>query len=383
MKAATFFVKKRNMKHMIVSTPDVEKQLNDFKGEAGLSREIKKLIQAKFKAFSVFRIEAESGNGSSFLLHAIANEFRKEGMSFSFLHFEQGNNFEELTEYHLSNVLTSPFVLIDNLHFIVENELQKEKLGKFLEAFAAKKGTLIYASRKLEGLVNQDYFDAYFTEATLNVQLEPVPSAVRKEWASEKLNELTSEKIPEEIFVEESSNRDFLLALKPYIDEFKFNQGANFKELRLQENKLKDLEMQQLKIKLSLLELNTLKHQAMRGQEYELAADLRYEQNKLNEKLSCIHDEMQAMQITPKPSEKAMRLFMYHTSLKKQLVSDRDSFYSAIEWMQSEIENLQTALKEKNVDTDKNERLNITKQIVNWMDTLDKFHVMNTNARAK
>ena len=153
--------------------------------------------------------------------------------------------------------------------------------------------------------------------------------------------------------------------------------------MRLQENKLKDLEMQQLKIKLSLLELNTLKHQAMRDQGYELAADLRYEQNKLNEKLSSIHDEINAMQITPKPSEKAMRLFMYHTSLKKQIVSERDSFYSAIEWMQTEIENLQTALKEKNVETDKNERLNITKHIVNWMDTLDKFHVMNTNARAK
>jgi hypothetical protein len=371
------------MKHMIVSTPDVEKQLNDFKGEAGLTREIEKLIQAKFQAFSVIRIEAESGNGSSFLLHAIANEFRKEGSSFAFLHFEQVNNFEELTEYHISSVLTSPFVFIDNLHFIVENEAQKEKLGKFLQAFAAKNGILIYASRKLENLVTQDYFDAYFSEATLNVQLEPVTSSVRKVWASEKLNELTSEKIPEEIFLKESSNRDFLLTLKPYIDEFKFHQGTNFKELRLQEYQLKDLEMQRLKIKLSLLELNTLKYQALRDQGYEVAADLRYEQNKLNEKLSRIHEEMNAMQITPKPSEKAMRLFIYYASLKKQMDSDRDSFYSAIEWMQTEIENLQKELKEKNVDTDKSERLRITKQIVNWLDTLDKFHVMNTNARAK
>jgi len=383
MKAPSFFVKKRNMKHMIVSTPDVEKQLNDFKGEAGLTREMEKLIQAKFQAFSVIRIESESGNGSSFLLHAIANEFRKEGTSFSFLHFEQGNNFEELTEYHISSVLTSPFVFIDNLHFIVENEAQKEKLGKFLQTFAAKNGTFIYASRKLENLVTQDYFDAYFSEATLNVQLEPVTSSVRKVWASEKLNEGTSENIPDEIFLKESSNRDFLLALKPYIDEFKFHQGTNFKELRSQEYQLKDLEMQRLKIKLSLLELNTLKHKALRDQGYEVAADLRFEQNKLNEKLSRIHEEMDAMQITPKPSEKAMRLFIYYSSLKKQMDSDRDSFYYAVEWMQTEIEKLQKELKEKNVDTDKNERLRITKKIVNWLDTLDKFHVMNTNARAK
>jgi hypothetical protein len=99
--------------------------------------------------------------------------------------------------------------------------------------------------------------------------------------------------------------------------------------------------------------------------------------------LGLIYEEINAMPITPKPSEKAMRLFIYYSSLKKQMDLDRDSFYSAIEWMQTKIENLKMEMKEKNVDSDKNERLEITKNMVNWIDTLDKFRLLNKNARAK
>ena len=89
--------------------PNLEfiKQLSTFKAEAELLKEVKHQLYCQFEGFSVIRVESDSGNGSSHLLHAIANHLLQNGNSTAYFHFKEGDSFINLTSYHLNNLLNA------------------------------------------------------------------------------------------------------------------------------------------------------------------------------------------------------------------------------------------------------------------------------------
>jgi hypothetical protein len=360
---------------MILNTPNIEMQLADFKGEESLIKELRGYLLNQFEGFSTVRIAADSGNGSSFLLHSIGNELRKAGIMISFLHFTEEDKFDDLTKYHLSDILSSPIVFIDNLHFVLENFEQKEKLGAFLKELGERNGKLIYACKNEDRLENKLFVDKSFSDSTLNFHLEPLLNNQRKIWATEKLNEYEVGKLPEELFSIKNSNSDFLKSLQPFIDEYKFDHGMNYKDIRQLEAKLNDLEVRMLRNRLATLELESVKGIVIKEQQYEKAADIRDQQNVLSAELDEIRNELDSLKITPKPSESAMRLYIYYRSLLSTFKVDEESLFYAVELMKNELDQLKIKKKELDIESDKNERLQVFQEIVNWTDTLNRFYL--------
>lgn len=348
-------------------------QFKNFKGDKHLINELKGYLAKQFEGFSTIRIESQSGNGSSYLLNAIANELCKQRQKFSFLQFTQEHNFDELTKYHLSSILSSPIVLIDNIHFLMGHIDQMEKLGEFFKELSDRKAKLIYSSRIEERLENKLFIDNCFREANLNFHLNPVSLEDRKNWAKELLDESMVQNLPQELFELKNSNRDFLNLLKPYINEFKLNKGTNYSEIRKQEERLFDIEVRILRNKLSALELQPVKSAIIREQKYEKAADIREQQKLLYSELDEIREELDSLNIMPRPSEAAMRLYINYLSLKKSLKVHEEAFFSSIEFMKNRLEELDFKKKELDIESNKNERLKVFQEFVDWKDTLNRF----------
>jgi protein-arginine kinase activator protein McsA len=361
------------MKHMIVSNPKADLQLNRFKGNDALIGDLHGYLNSEFEGISTLRIESLSGNGSSFLLHAIANELKSRGARLSFLQFTEEEGFDELTSYHINEVLSSPIVCMDNLHFVLKNAQQKEKLGLFLRELAARNGKLFYAYKHEERSDNKLFIEKSFSQTNLTFHLEPISSNDRKLWAIELLNKATSDKIPQELFDVKNSNKEFLQSLQPIIQQHKEELGINHREIRAQQETLHNLEVRLLKVKLEILELHQIKNAVIRDQQYEKAADIREQQKSLYSKLEEIKKELDALEIAPKPSEAAMRLYIQYTSLQKTFQIDEEVLLNTIDVMNEKLNELNCMKKSLNPEFQKNERLALFQKIAAWTDTLARF----------
>jgi hypothetical protein len=363
------------MKHLIIGTPKVEMQLKTFRGSEKLMNELKELINVRFDGVSTVRIASTEGNGKSYLLNAIANELRKEGIRISFLNLSSDGGFNDLTEYQLNPILRSPFVFIDNLQFVFKNFEQQEKFQIFLKELAARNGKLIYTYNEEDRTENRLFVDAYFSDLHLPFYLPPIGVDDRKKWAIEKLNDAIVDKIPEAFFTLKNSNRDFLHSIEPFILQYKSDNGINFKEIRLLEHKLHVLEIRMLRNKLAILELQPVKNVLIREERYENAADIRQQQKALITELDDIRDELDSLKILPKPSEAAMRLYIYYISLQNSFKLHEEALFEAVAFIKNQLNDLNSKKKELNFETDKNERLSVFLEIVKWTETLNRFYV--------
>jgi hypothetical protein len=364
---------------MILTTPSVEMQLASFKGNEKLINEIKQYLKAELSGVSAIRIESASGNGSSFLLHSVANELRRGGQRISFLHLTAENKLDELTSYHISDILSYPIVFIDNVHFALDNIQHKEKFGELLHELSERNLKLIYSCRSENNIENQLFIDAYFSEKKLHFRLDPITIYERREWAIEKLSELSVSNIPEDIFSASNSNFDFIQSLTPFLEEYKLEHGTNFKQLRHQEVQLYNFEIRILKLRLATLELQPVKDAVIREQRYEKAADIREQQKYLKAELELIRNELDLLTITPKSSEAAMRLYIYYVSVQNKFKLHEEALFHAVEVMKSKLDDLNAKKKELDIYSDKQERKKVFQEIVNWTDTLNRFYVKSSN----
>jgi hypothetical protein len=361
------------MKHMIVCTPNIEKQLTRFIGDQKLINDLLGYIDTRFEGFSVIQITSDTGNGSSYLLHAIGNELRKKGVKISLLHFTNEHNINELTNYHLNDIFNSSFVLMDNLHFVLENKAYNDTLAAFLKDLNVHNCKVIYACKQEDNLTKNHFVENSFSDATLNFHLEPIPATERKKWAIEKMSNKIITTIPDDFFTNNNSNRDFLNSLQPYIDNQMIDSGLNHKEIRILNDKLSALEVRMLQNRLANLELNPAKNSAIYEQEYEKAADIREQQHLLSTELAQIKLELDALSITPKPSNSAMRLFIYYSTLQHTFKAHETALLESIDFMKNKLEQLNESKKVLDIESNKEERLKVFQAIVDWTETLNRF----------
>lgn len=363
------------MKHLIVTHPRVEKQLSTIQLEPELLEELKHQLHCQFEGFSIVRVESDPGNGSSHLLHAIANHLRQNGNSTAFFHFAEGDSFINLTSYHLNNLHTRPFVFMDNIHHTTASSYERDELLKFLQLVADNNGTLIYSCETEEALDNCLEIEKPFSGPSLAFYLKALKREDKLKWGKKLLDEKAVEELDQAFFDDSISNAQFLKSLSPFIEQNAKEFGNNYAILRQQEEALCQLEIRMLRTQLAILELEPKKSAIIRNQQYEKAADIRQEQRELAEELETIEQELAALSIQPKPSQKAMNLYIHSLKIEKCLNANKDSFLSAIDTIKGKLEEINEQKKELALESEKALRQRVFHDSVNWSNVLERYTI--------
>jgi predicted nucleic acid-binding Zn-ribbon protein len=126
---------------------------------------------------------------------------------------------------------------------------------------------------------------------------------------------------------------------------------------------------------LAILELETKKNEIIRDQQYEKVADIRQEQRVLADELDAIENELAALSIQPKPSQKAMNLYIHSLKIEKCLNANKDSFLSAIDTIKGKLEEINEQKKELTLESDKALRRRVFQDNVNWTNVLERYTI--------
>ncbi len=363
------------MKHLIVTQPRIEKQLSNVYLEAELLETLKHQLNCQFEGFSIVRIESDRGNGSSHLLHAIANHLRQNGSSTAFFQFKEGDSFINLTSYHLNNLHKVPFVFMDNVHHILSSTYERNELLKFVQLVAENNGVLLYSCETEEALDNRLQIEKPFNGASLAFYLKALKSNDKIKWAEKLLDEKTVEELDPTLFDEGISNANFLKSLKPFIEKRAIEFGNNSAILRQQEETLYQLELRMLRTQLAILELEPKKKEIIYNQHYEKAADVREEQRRLAAELEAIEHELALLSIQPKPSQNAMNVYIHSLKIENCLNANKRAFLSGIHTINEKLEEINEQKKELTIESDKSLRRRVFQDSVNWTNVLERFTI--------
>lgn len=363
------------MNHLIVTHPRVEKQLSTILLEPELLEELKHQLNCQFEGLSIVRVESDPGNGSSHLLHAIANQLRHVGSSTAFFQFKEGDSFINLTSYHLNNLHNAPFVFMDNIHHILATAYERDELLNFLQLVADNNGTFIYSCATEESLDNRLRIEKPFSGPSLALYLKALNREDKLKWAKKLLDEKTVEELDQALFDDSLSNANFLTSLAPYIEQQATEFGNNYALMRLQEEALHQLEIRMLRTQLAILELEPKKNEIIRDQQYEKAADIRQEQRALADELEAIENELASLSIQPKPSQKAMNLYIHSLKIENCLNANKKAFLTAIDTIKVKLEEINEQKKELTLESEKALRQRVFKDSVNWTNVLERYSI--------
>ncbi len=365
------------MKNIIIHPPHVDKQLSTFKASIELLNLLNHEIDHKFEGYSIVRIESETGNGSSHLLHGIANQLRSERNSVSFFRFKKGDSFSDLTPYHLNNIHNIPFVFMDNIHHVWKSDEERNQLLEFLKLLDKNKGVFFYSCQTDEEFVFPLMIEEVFSGKSMSVSLKALTEAEKIEWAQQLLNEMIVAELPNDLFEDSTSNENFLKSLAPYIEQHSINQGTNYAKIKQQNEALFQLEVRMLRTQLAILGLEPLKRDNIQKENYEKSAGIRHEQIKLAEELENIEKNLKALCIQPRPSRMAMNLYIYSLKIEKCLNANKDAFLFAIKTIDDKLVDLEQRKKELTLDSDKTIRLAVFQEIVDWSKVRESYTIDN------
>jgi hypothetical protein len=146
-------------------------------------------------------------------------------------------------------------------------------------------------------------------------------------------------------------------------------------EIQLLNDKLSTLEVSMLQNRLAILELIPVINSAVQKQDYEKAAKISKQKRLLTDELTQIKTELDALTITPKPLQSAMHLFIFYNTLQLTFNAHQTAIFESIDIMKNKLEQLNESKKELDIKSDKEERLKVFQEIVDWTETLKYFSV--------
>ena len=361
------------MKRMILTTPNHQWQLPYFICQDDLHQQLQELITNRFDPYALVRIESAPGNGSSFLLHALANQLKLKGEHIAFLHFEKDDDFSELNEYLFSKLAAVKFVFIDNLHHVLADSKNWDRLRELLQPIDRNKAKLIYSTESQETQEDNQKLETIFGTPAFCIDLAPLQATKRSDWAKILLKQDNIAFIPMEIFEEKNSNAEFLESLTPYLEQVETASGRNTSQMREQEMILQELELRYTKASLALQEIRPIKSKIIRNQEYEKAADIRQTEKKYMFEIAQIRNELDELSIEPKPSKHAMDVYHQYLRLKTILEAYECSFIDMVQTIRNQIEVLNARKLELNVREHAAERKELFENLVSWMHVLSHY----------
>jgi hypothetical protein len=230
---------------------------------------------------------------------------------------------------------------MDNVELLMANEQNPKKLIEFIGDLERKDITLIYACHSTELPASVKAMNEVFSSTSLIINLPPISDQERIKWAESYLEQIVINRIQKDLIGEKLSNAEFIKKLDYHIKKQEIILGTNYEEIREQYAELKKQELRLLQNKLAILELEPLKLSMISKQEYELAATLREQERELLAVNDKILNELTRLNISPKPSEKAMEVYVYFSSLVNFITNKDGSLQMVLHYIEKELLTLQ------------------------------------------
>ena len=263
------------MKHMIYKRPVVEKQLSGFRMSEEQRIQIEQLIDSGLEGFSGLFIRSEKGNGSSYLLNALANEIRKKGIRIAFLEFRGTESLNNLSKYHFNDIFKNSFVFIDHIGLAFLNNVELQEVEQFINDLASNNCKLVATVSLQEEPLIRNLAESMGFGKWHTIDLDPLELDQRIKWCKELLEMDSLAEIPTELFEVNNSNAEFLQSLSPFILELKRRKGQDYDFMQTYLDQLNELKLEIRKNQLELSEIEIEKVHCIRSQRYERAADIR------------------------------------------------------------------------------------------------------------
>ncbi|MFN5786473.1 MAG: UvrB/UvrC motif-containing protein [Flavobacteriia bacterium] len=367
------------MKHMIYTRPKPEKQLSNFLMNEQLSAMIDGWIESKLDDISLLMIQSDPGNGSSHLLHAIANELRKIGIRSTFLQFRKTDSLSDLSTYHVDDVLKSNYVFIDHIEALLNHSPEWPETESFLIKLATNNCKLICTIPLDQEIMIRSVLSIPFSNKPAVIKLSSISPSDRIEWAKVLMEGEDIQHLPDELYHAEVSNGAFVESIQPFILEMKLRKGNAHSFMQEYGDQLNICRLAIRQIQLALAELEIEKTTCIRLQQYEKAAEIRGREKDLFvkrvEMWSRIKKMYDDLPFTPGLIDLHYRSITLMNELEVKNIALR-SLNKRMNKHLTELEEQWEHIKENN-ETPSNR--SVIEELRDWQHAIERFNVNNKN----
>lgn len=366
------------MKNFKMHFPNKSFLLTDFISDENLKNEINEQIANRFNDYACVRITSQSGNGSSFLLHAIANELNKQGSKVGFLQFKKGESILDLDSDHIEYLLKYPIIFIDDIHCLYfDDTYEIYNIFGFLSILIKNNIKLIYSIVSKEDFQQPSLVDNYFSNPTKVFFLNPISSIQRRKWANKLLDIETSSKIPSSFYKLDFSNSQFQDFLSTVLEKNAVSSDSQNEILDFQEKSLREIEMEFYNAKITYLQLQELKGEVIKCQKYEQASEVRNKLKNHIKEFKKINADLFTLSIVPKPSIREMDIYKHYILLKNYLTSEKEANLQVINTVQTILQDLQGQKTDFDLRNGAYDLFIIEQEINSWNKILQNY-ITNT-----
>ncbi len=367
------------MKHMIFTPPLPEKQISNFRMKKAQGALIQNRVNANSNDISLLLIRSANGNGSSHLLHALGNEYRKQGIRISFLHFRKTDALKDLTRYHMDDILKSRVVFIDHLETLFNNAEDWSETENFLKELANKNIKLFCTLSSDEERMMEALKVIPFSDKLEVIELHPLSQEERLAWSKELLGTKNMEIMPEELFGLNNSNGEFLKSIEPYILQMKRKKGTDHKFMQEFIGHLNQAKLAMRKMQLNAIELEIQKASAIRSERYEKAANFRVLEKQLEFQRIELWNQVKRMQDDLPFYPGLIDLHFRSISLLNELDKNNSALRILSKKLNSHLNQLETTLKDFRERGKENYCDPLTEELREWQYAVERFNTQRNN----
>jgi hypothetical protein len=267
---------------MIHTRPKPHKQWSKFIVNDEQKSIIQQWIDSEMREIPMLVIHAKKGNGSSHLVHAMANEFRKKGVRMIFLSYGPMKDDSILAvNVPQQEIIEQQLVFIDRIELGFKSNEARRELEAMLTKLAVKKCRVVCSMTPSEKRLLPLLTKIPFYRNAMKWELKPLNPAERLKWCKMLLERDDLEGFPDEASTSHGSNAAFLNTLRPHIQEMKSRKAKDHSFVQEYTNQLIELNLLIRKKQLEQAKLACEKAKAIRYQFYEQAATIREREKEL------------------------------------------------------------------------------------------------------
>jgi hypothetical protein len=236
--------------------------------------------------YTFLKITAGKGNGGSHMIHALANKLKEKEIEYILLDFTNVVEPIDFLTLEIEKLKGQSVLLIDHLDHACSNVELQDALFNFLKDIASRGIKLAFTCSSQFTSLDSFLSEVGFTAPSICMKLYPLSEKLKRDWVSSLGDVKSSDLIPDILFEEETSNKEFLKTIQPFLYQ-KLRNPISTEVL------LKDIEIQLRLIvdatRILTMHLYSVQYGRSESNEkgnYPLAALMRDKERRMNEQIS-------------------------------------------------------------------------------------------------